>query len=135
MLTKELLLRKVDLESAEVEIPGVGTARVRAMTANERDRFEYLASVGEKVGRRTFRALLACFTLCDERGHRILEEKDLQALGDLPATTLDPITEAALRLNKISGGDVDELEKNSEAILSDSLSSDSPSPSDARSGS
>jgi hypothetical protein len=126
MLTKELLLQKRDLESAEVEIPGLGTARVRAMTAAERDRFEFLATAGEKTGRRSFRALLACFTLCDDAGKRILEEKDLTALGELPATTLEPITDAALKLNRISSGDVDEMEKNSEAIPSGSSSSGSP---------
>jgi hypothetical protein len=101
-----LLLRE------DIEVPGWGggTVGVRAMNAMERDRFETALLANKRTN---FRGLLAAFTLCDEEGKRICTEQDAEFLAGQSAAVLEPIIEAAIRLNKLSPDDVRDMEKNS----------------------
>jgi hypothetical protein len=100
----------------EVKVPEWGgTVFVREITASERDAFE-ASSLDKKGGAKmvNIRARLAVLTLSDSEGKRLFGDADVAALGELPASAMDRIFEASMRVNRLSKSDVDELEKNSE---------------------
>lgn len=110
-LTREQFLAPAAPRLDSVDVPELGgVVHLRALTAGERDAFE-----AEHVRRkeRDFRARLVAATACDADGVRLFTPADVPALSDLPATTLDPIVKAAVKLNGLSDEDVKELEKNS----------------------
>jgi hypothetical protein len=123
MLTRDAILSRNVLEKSRVDVPEWGSLFVRVMTGDERDRFEILMT---KFDKRHFRALVVAFTACDESGNRLFTEDDVAALGGLPSSELTLIVEASLRVNKLTGADVKELEKNSATSPSDGSRSDSP---------
>lgn len=117
-LSREAILSASDLSSVEVSCPEWGgSVFVKMMTGSDRDRWEstHFANPTKDV-----RARLAVFTVCDEAGNPLFTETDLEALGRKSVAPLQRIFNAALKLNRISKSDVDELEKNSGAIPSDS---------------
>ena len=95
-------------EHEEVVIPGYGTAKVKVLTQGERDRFD-LSLEADKVG---FRAKLIQLTVIDERGALVFGEADILKLVDLPVYVLEPIVDVALRINRFSRKDKEELAKN-----------------------
>ncbi len=100
----------------EVKVPEWGgTVFVREITASERDAFE-ASSLDKKGGAKmvNIRARLAVLTLSDSEGKRLFGDADVAALGELPASAMDRIFEASMRVNRLTKSDVDELEKNSE---------------------
>jgi hypothetical protein len=113
-LGREDILSKKGGKLIELEVPEWGgTVHLREMTASERDAFEQ-ASLDKSGSARllNIRARLASISLCDAGGKRLFSEGDIPSLGELPASALDRIFDASMRLNKISKADVDELEKN-----------------------
>lgn len=86
-----------------------GGARVYAMTVGEKDAFERAHVKGK--GRR-FRARLVIATARDDEGRPLFEAEDLERLDGLPAPLLEPLVEAAVRVNGLSGQEQEALEKN-----------------------
>jgi hypothetical protein len=126
MLSRDqfLSLAKADLEREEVEVPALGgTVFVRAMTAGEKDAFE---QANARAKGRDVRARLAACCTCDAAGHLLFGPADVAALTRLPGHALDAIGQAAMRLNRLGGDAVRELEKNSDAGPPDGSSSGSP---------
>lgn len=110
-LTREafFLARPPQLE--RVEVPDLGSfVWIRPMTAGERDAFEV---THERTGGKDFRARLTASVCCDETGKALFDSACVPSLSQLPASTLQPIVEAAIRVNRLSPADVKELEKNS----------------------
>lgn len=129
MLSREAFFAvKPTLDSEAVEVPALGgSMSVRVMTGLERDRFEALVNAGSKGGKSpSFRALLIAFTACDADGNLLFAEGDIPAIAKYPSTTLEPIANAALRLNKFTSPDIEGLEKNSPSNPSDDSPSGSP---------
>lgn len=115
----DILGRPVDLPREEVHVPEWGgSVWVRMLTGAERDRFEMTVTDTQRVN---FRARLVVMCACDERGIRLFHDGDVLALGNQPAPALVRLADVALRLNKFTSEDVDELEKNSEPVPSDGL--------------
>jgi hypothetical protein len=113
-LSRDEILAKKGGKVVEVTVPEWGgTVHLREMTAAERDAFEQ-ASLDKSGTARliNIRARLASISICDESGKRLFSDSDIHLLGELPASALDRIFDASMRLNKISKADVDELEKN-----------------------
>lgn len=113
-LGREDILSKKGGKLIELEVPEWGgTVHLREMTASERDAFEQ-ASLDKSGSARliNIRARLASISLCDFSGKRLFSDADIAALGELPASALDRIFDASMKLNKISKQDVDDLEKN-----------------------
>ncbi len=109
LLTKEAFLAAAPaLKSEEVEVPG-GSVIVRELTAGERDKFE---EQHLKAKRANFRARLTAWSVRDEAGARTFADSDISALTGLAASLLDPIAEAATRVNALSSKEVEELEGN-----------------------
>lgn len=113
MLNKDQILQAKDAKTEKVEVPEWGGfVYVRMMTARQRDQFE-----AEQISDpyKDVRARLAVHTVCDEQGEMLFQKQDVDALGQKSAAALDRIFSAAVKLNRITKEDVDELEKNSNA--------------------
>lgn len=117
MLTREHFLHfNAALPTEKVDVPELGGhVYIRTMTAGDRDRFEVQIS----QTRDNFRARLVAFTACDEKGARVFDEGDIAMLSKLPANVVQPIAEAALRLNRLTAEAVEDLGKGSDASPSD----------------
>lgn len=104
----------------KVPVPEVGQdAYVRSMSADERDEWEigqYLVN-GKDVStnRRQLRARLVVRCVCDEHGARTFSNEDLPLVGGMDSKIVDRLYEAAVKVNRLSDADVDDLEKNSVA--------------------
>lgn len=104
MFRDELLKAKRTIEP--VETPA-GRTYVRTITAGEKDEFDREASKDGK-----FRCRLVMLCCCDEDGQAEFTNRDLPALDELPVAVLEPIIDAALRVNRISVKDSEEIRKN-----------------------
>lgn len=110
ILGREEILAAVDRPLVLVDVPEWGGAvYVRAISAVERDAFE----LGYAEDKTNLRAKLAALCCCDEEGAALFDHADdIAALGDKSGAALDRVFEAATKLNKFTGKDIDELEKN-----------------------
>lgn len=107
---KSQILAFDDLERVQVNVERWGVSVfVRTMTGSERDRFEAEYRRDEL---KDFRAKLAVFTVCDVCGELLFTPADIPALAAKSASALQQIFDVALKLNAITKGDVEELEKN-----------------------
>jgi hypothetical protein len=94
----------------QVDVPELGDfVFVRALTAGERDQFE-VQHVKSKE--KDFRARLVAATACDGVGSRLFTEADVPTLSNLPAAVLEPLVQAATKINRLSADDVEDLRKN-----------------------
>lgn len=84
-----------------------GRTFVRTITVAEKDAFD--AAVEETKATRA-QLLIAC--CCKEDGSPEFDEFDLVRLGELPAGVVEPVINAALRLNKFRQSDVEDVRKN-----------------------
>lgn len=110
-LSKDDILNASDLETVSVDVPEWGgTVYVGMMTGAERDRFER-EWVSAKFQDNP-RAKLAALTLCDESGNRLFSYEEAEQLGKKSAAALSRVFDAATKLNRITGDDVDELAGN-----------------------
>ena len=89
------------------------------MTAGERDRFDLAHAADPGLD---FRARMLVHTVCDEQGDLLFRKEDIPQLTALPAHLVDPLLEAAIRVNKMSDEDLEQLRKNSEGRSDDSSS-------------
>jgi hypothetical protein len=129
-LTADMILRADDLRRERVDVPEWGGAGaflfIRTMTGLERDVFETTLFVGEGADRKVapnFTARLVALTACDETGKRLFEDRQIQALGEKSASTLQRVAKVAQRLNGIGAAEVEEVKKDSDAgLISDSSS-------------
>lgn len=110
--TKEALLAQYDVgpKILEVALPN-GTGYVREMTAYERTRFENLVS-GKDGDKNRIRELLVVTCACDENGVRLFDDKDAAAVGQLPASMLEPYVTQAQIANDFSAATSEEVKKN-----------------------
>lgn len=90
-----------------VETP-LGRTFVRTMTAGEKDDFDKHATEDGK-----FRCRLLLLCCCDEAGRHEFGNKDLPELDKLPLTVVEPIVDAAMKLNKLGQKEQEALRKNS----------------------
>ena len=116
MLNAETILAAADLPREMVTVPEWGgMVYVRTMTGGERDAWELSLTDGEKRNLSNVRARLAVLVMVDEFGARLFRDDQADALGEKSAAALDRIFDVAIRLNKLSQQDVEDLEKNSVA--------------------
>jgi hypothetical protein len=113
----------------KVSVPELGgDAYVQVITAAQRERWED-AFVGKAAHPRIVRPLLVAMAACDGRGVPLFTEDDVHAIAGLPITVVEPLFDAAVRINKVAAADVEKLEGESEASRSNGSPSASPSPS------
>lgn len=89
-----------------VETPA-GRTYVRSLMAGEKDEFDKLAVKDGK-----FRARLVVACCCDEHGQAEFQPGDVHRVNDMPLHLIEPIVDAAIRLNRIGPGDAEAIRKN-----------------------
>lgn len=104
-----------------------GSVHVRPMSGAHRDRME--AQVNKDAGDNVMARIVAA-TACDDTGKLLFSDADASKLGEKSAHALKRVYDAAVEVNKLTPASIDELEKNSKAIPSDTTPSDSPSDSE-----
>lgn len=91
------------------------TVFVREISAKELSEFQMGAvdKKGRPTGLTSFRERLVALCACDKDGKRLFDNSDEAAIAQLPASAVEPIVEAAQRLNKIGAVvESDEAKKN-----------------------
>lgn len=116
-LSKDDFLKADDRATEEVDLsdlPGYhGSVLVRALTGEERDRFE--ASMFTRRGDKlepnvhNLRAKLVAWTVVDDDGQQVFDPAEVELIGKKSAAALSRIYDAAARLSGLSEKDVKEL--------------------------
>lgn len=112
---RDKILAASDLHKEEVHVPEWdATIFVRVMTARERDSFEaeQLALSKKDRGTDNIRARLVVLTAVDASGARIFGASDADALGNKAVNAMDRLANVAMRINRFTASDIEELKGN-----------------------
>lgn len=121
VLTRELIFARASdpLPVEQVVVPEWGGAvYVRSLTAKERDEFEASCTKFDgKDGKprpqlANYRGRLAARVLCDSKGSRLFSDDDAAQLGDMAASALDRVVDAARKLNGMAAESIEEAKGN-----------------------
>jgi hypothetical protein len=124
-LTRAQILAASDLPTEVVAVPEWGgDVTLRVWTGTERDKFETEQAADKNAN---LRARVAARSIVGDDGKPLFTLADIDALGAKSGSALDRIVTAALKLNKYTTDDVEQLAKNSNASPSVDSSSASPS--------
>lgn len=126
LLNRKALLSKDDIKIEKVELPNGDFVFVKEMTGHERDLFEESILIEKRDDKDNivgydrsltdFRAKLAAFSMCDEKGNLLLQPEDVaQFSKSIKASYLRIIVEKSQTLNKVDEESKEEIVKNSEA--------------------
>ena len=86
-----------------------GEAYVRSMSVGEKDTFDKAIVKDPSV---SFRARLIVMCVCDCHGAPAFQTGDVHRIADFPLALVEPLVDAAIRVNKLSPKDLEALEKN-----------------------
>lgn len=86
---------------------------IKTMTAAEKDAFDAEYIEHKEAGSPNLRALLLIHTLCNPDLTPVFQPKDLDAVGSIALSHIEPVFDVALKLNKIDGDEAAELAGNS----------------------
>ena len=114
VLKRDDILQADDIKIELVQTPGWGgEVYVKGLNGAERDKFEgslvIMRGKDKQMNMTNIRAKLASLTICDEKGKRLFNENDVQALSQKSAAELQRVFVVAQRLSGISDEDVEEL--------------------------
>ena len=114
VLTRDDILEAKDIKIELVPTPGWGgEVYVKGLNGAERDKFEgslvIMRGKDKQMNMANIRAKLASMSICDEKGKRLFNENDVQALSQKSAAELQRVFAVAQRLSGISDEDVEEL--------------------------
>ena len=114
VLTRDDILEAKDIKIELVPTPGWGgEVYVKGLNGAERDKFEgsliTLRGKDKQMNMTNIRAKLASMSICDEKGKRLFNENDVQALSQKSASELQRVFVVAQKLSGISDEDVEEL--------------------------
>lgn len=108
-IREDILAAKDCTLSEPIEVPEWGVSvRLRFLTSGEREKWELRSGKNSDV-----RESLAVYSICDIDGKQIFTEADIPLLKEKNAHVLDRLSYAAVRHNKITREDIEELQKNS----------------------
>lgn len=113
MLSKKDILGAKDLPMEEVQVPEWGgSVMVRGLNGKERDTFES-SVIDEKhkgqVKLDNIRAKLCAMTICDEKGERLFDDKEIEALAKKSGKALDRVFTVATKLSGIGETEVKDM--------------------------
>lgn len=112
VLGREQILAAEDRDTIQIEVPEWGgSVLIRKISGKQRGRIEGLKSAGT-LDFADFRGMMCACSICDEDGFQIFTNDDVDALGEKSADALDRVFDAALRLNGMAAGAVEEAKKN-----------------------
>ena len=130
---REQIFSRVDRPPTKVAVPEWGMdVYVRPLSLGEKLAFEAQAGAFDDLGemdaakRVMWFAKFVALVVCDEAKVRAFSESDEEALAHEPATALERLVLAGMRLNIVRAEDVDALGKDSAPTLNGSLPSASP---------
>jgi hypothetical protein len=117
VLDRATILQARDATMESVDVPEwCGSVNVRVMDGRERDQFEgWYLKASETKAYTGFRARLAAATICDEHGTLLFTPEDLPVLELKSSAALQRVYEVAMRINKMTQQDQEDLEKNLDA--------------------
>jgi hypothetical protein len=122
-MSREQILSLSDLQIQKVYVPEWKMdVHVRSLSGSERDQFEEANLIRErnrKSGMMNFdvrlansRARLVSLTCCDEKGVRLFQDSDVEALGKKNSAALSLLYNVAASLSGITDEDLEDLLKN-----------------------
>jgi len=114
MLTRDQILKAQDRRTETVKVPEWGGELIVAsMSGTTRDEFEAsIVTADGDANMRNMRAKLVSACLVDEKGARLFDAADVEALGAKNAAVLDRIVKVAQRLNRLGDKELEELKGN-----------------------
>jgi len=86
------------------------TVYLRELLSCERDAFE-VGFQNQQAPLANIRARLVCLCAVDAEGKRLFDDKDVELLGNQPASIMSKLFNAAAKLNGLTASDVEELKK------------------------
>lgn len=107
-LSKDAILAAKDTKlSGEISVPEWGgSVYVKTLTGTERDAFED-AYAQNKM--KAFRCRFLVLTLCDDAGHRLFEDGDVDSLGKKSSVVINRLFEEAWKFNAFTSEAVESL--------------------------
>ena len=112
-LSKEQILAADDLGLLEVPVPEWGgSVHIRVMSVGERDSYENEWMANKSTGVPNFRSKFLQRVLCPDKGELLFTKEEVDALAKKSARVVGTLWEAAMRHNKLTDQDVEELAKN-----------------------
>jgi hypothetical protein len=112
-LSKEQILAADDLGLLEVPVPEWGgSVYIRVMSVGERDSYENEWMANKSTGVPNFRSKFLQRVLCNDKGELLFTKEEVDALAKKSARVVGTLWEAAMRHNKLTDQDVEELAKN-----------------------
>lgn len=121
LLSKTQILAANDLKTERVSVPEWGgEVIISTLPAAEKDDWDASVFDGEHRDLDNMRARLVVRCIVDEKGDRIFDDEDADALGLKSSAAMDRCFEVARRLNKVSDADLEALRKNSGSGQADS---------------
>jgi len=113
-LKNRFLALKASVPFEVVDVPGVGPITIRGMTAAGRDEWEQRIFHAQGKTLRNIRATM--ITLCAYDGDSpLFTAKDLDAIGELPASVVDSLYDVAARLSGMGQSAKEQAEGNSDS--------------------
>ena len=111
-LTAEQILAADDMGLKELKVPEWGgSVYVRIMTVGERDDYER-KWIGQKDrGIENFRTEYLSRVLCDEKGDLLFNRNQIEALAKKSGAVMGRLFDEAMRHNKMTEADVEQLGK------------------------
>ena len=110
MLTRDAFLSAAKPAVVDVQVPALGgSAQIREMTVSDKDAFE-IANAKDKG--KYWRPRLVAASVVNPDGSPMFGPADFPALAALPASSLEPIVDAATKLNRYTPEEVKALEGN-----------------------
>jgi hypothetical protein len=131
MLTKAAILAAQDLRTETVPVPEWGgEVRVRLLTAAEREEITSIwtthAAADDATKSTLTRDTMLLRCTVDDAGQRLFDDADLPALKQKSAQAIARVIEAAMVLNAMASGAVEDAAKNSPGGTTADSSSASP---------
>lgn len=120
-------------KTADVEVPEVGTVRLRALSAGDAQRFQFQVQKAVKAGEdpEELAFLLIARSWVGEDGEPLMpEDEGVEVAKSLDPDVYNAIAAETLKLNGMSSDAVEEAAKNSEASRQESTPTGSPETSD-----
>ncbi len=104
------------LQTKDVEVPGLGTVRVRKLSARQRDIHEQAVYAAREKGGADpeFRARVVAMGLVGEDNKRLFVDDDIEEVSTLGADIVDLIYDEIAEMSGMSKKRVEQAEKNSE---------------------
>lgn len=111
-LTAEQILAADDLGLLRVEVPEWGgDVFVRVMSVGERDEYERQWIGKKETGIENFRTQYLARVLCDEKGKLLFSRDQIAALAEKSGAVMGRLFDVAMRHNKMTEEDVQQLGK------------------------